>query len=73
MKPKIMAACNITQPGDPKVVRRVYFESAFDKVEEKCTEAKADSENHEEGNGRTGTIDTVDMTELKLVRQNQHD
>ena len=38
MKPKIVAACNITQPGDPRGI--VYVKSPIDKVEEKCTEAK---------------------------------
>ena len=38
MKPNIVAACNITQPGDPR--GKVYVKSPIDNVEEKCTEAK---------------------------------
>ena len=38
MKPKIVAACNITQPGDPR--GKVYVKSLIDNVEKKCTEAK---------------------------------
>ena len=38
MKPKIVAACNITQPGDPR--GKIYIESPIANVTEKCTEAK---------------------------------